>query len=121
MASWFEIKVRAVLGMDPEDDKEVVILGRVVRWMERGIEYEADPKHRRFGLHEDSRKVASNGEKETRFEEGDDDGLDKAETTEFRGVAARLSFLSLDCPDLQFPSKACSRESLVPKGGPGKV
>jgi len=39
MASWFEIKVRATLGMDPEDDKEVVILGRVARWAPRGIEY----------------------------------------------------------------------------------
>ena len=32
--------------MDAEDDKEVVILGRVVRWMDHGIEYEADPKHK---------------------------------------------------------------------------
>ena len=46
MASWFEIKVRAMLGMDSWDDKEVIILGRIVRWMEGGIEWEADPKHR---------------------------------------------------------------------------
>ena len=31
MKSWFEIKVRAVLGPDSKDDKEVVILGRRVR------------------------------------------------------------------------------------------
>ena len=30
--SWFEIKVRATLGPDKKDDKEVVILGRTVRW-----------------------------------------------------------------------------------------
>ena len=31
MKSWLEIKVRAVLGPDSKDDKEVVILGRRVR------------------------------------------------------------------------------------------
>eukprot|EP00973_Karenia_brevis_P071705 9963982-Karenia_brevis.AAC.1 len=46
MESWFEIKVRAVLGPEEKDDKEVTILGRFVRWTDEGIEYEADPKHR---------------------------------------------------------------------------
>ena len=41
MASWFEIKVRAILGNDTGDDKEVVLLGRVLRWTASGIEYEA--------------------------------------------------------------------------------
>eukprot|EP00973_Karenia_brevis_P039737 5484695-Karenia_brevis.AAC.1 len=34
MKEWFEMKVRAVLGPDPGDDKEVTILGRMVRWTE---------------------------------------------------------------------------------------
>ena len=50
MGGWFDIKVRAILGGDDWDDKEVVILGRVVRWKEDGIEYEADPKHRKIIL-----------------------------------------------------------------------
>ena len=33
MKSWFEIKVRAMLGPEEKDDKEVVLLGRVVRWL----------------------------------------------------------------------------------------
>ena len=41
MQGWFEIKVRAILGQDLEDAKEVVILGRIVRWTTNGIEYEA--------------------------------------------------------------------------------
>ena len=36
MGSWFDIKVRAVLGWEAKDDKEVVILGRVVRWGKLG-------------------------------------------------------------------------------------
>eukprot|EP00973_Karenia_brevis_P067937 9450824-Karenia_brevis.AAC.1 len=50
MKSWFEVKVRAVLGPEEKDGKEVTILGRVVRWTDKGIEYEAGPKHRRIIL-----------------------------------------------------------------------
>ena len=32
MASWFEIKVLPMLGPDKHDDKEVVILGRIVKY-----------------------------------------------------------------------------------------
>jgi hypothetical protein len=45
MAEWYEIKVRATMGPDPQDDKEVVILGRTVRWLEDRNEYEADDKY----------------------------------------------------------------------------
>eukprot|EP00975_Prorocentrum_lima_P046240 9670778-Prorocentrum_lima.AAC.1 len=60
MEEWYEIKVRAILGPEGRDDKEVVILGRIVRWTEQGIEYRADPKHRQivleyFGFSEDSK------------------------------------------------------------------
>eukprot|EP00973_Karenia_brevis_P052470 7290429-Karenia_brevis.AAC.1 len=50
MESWFEIKMRAILGPQRGDDKDVVILGIVVRWKEEGIAYEADPKHRKIIL-----------------------------------------------------------------------
>ena len=50
------------------DDKEVVILGRLLKWTEEGLEYQADPKHRRlilehFGMSEDSKPLNCNGEK----------------------------------------------------------
>ena len=48
MTSWFEIKVRGLLGPEEGDDKHVVILGRHVRWTAEGIQYEADPKHRKL-------------------------------------------------------------------------
>eukprot|EP00973_Karenia_brevis_P039436 5445121-Karenia_brevis.AAC.1 len=48
MESWFEIKVRAILGPEEKEDEEVVIVGRVVRWLKDGIEYEADPAHRKI-------------------------------------------------------------------------
>ena len=47
------------MGPDEGDDKHVVILGRHVRWTADGLEYEADPKHRKlimehFGFDEES-------------------------------------------------------------------
>ena len=78
----YELKKGGRLGPGPEDCKELTVLNRVLRWTDDGLEYEADPKHRWFlleklGLEEDSRKIASNVEKEIRFEEGGDDGLGK--------------------------------------------
>ena len=46
MKSWFENKVRAMLGPEKKDAKEVVLLGWVVRWLGDKVEWEADPKHR---------------------------------------------------------------------------
>ena len=36
----------------------------------------------------------------------------------FRGLAARANDLTLDCPDMQFPIKDCSREMANPMNGP---
>ena len=49
---------------DLKDDKEVVILGRTVRWKSWGIEWEADPKHRmllmeRFGYGVNTKATAT--------------------------------------------------------------
>ena len=43
--------------------------------------------------------------------------MDKEEAKIYRGLAARLNFMSQDCPDLQFPTKPCSREMAKPTRG----
>ncbi len=50
-----EIKVRARLGGDEKEDKEIVVLGRLVTLRSWGYEYQADPKNKaiileKFGL-----------------------------------------------------------------------
>ena len=122
MATWFEIKVRAVMGPEEGDDKEVVILGRCVRWRDWGIEFEADPRHRRivmehFGLGEDSASGRVNGDRERREEAEDEEEMDRAEATVFRGLAARLNYLSQDAPDVQFAAKETAREMAKPTRG----
>ena len=62
------------MGPEDGDDKHVVILGRHVRWTAGGIEYEADPKHRKlimehFGFDEESSGLVFNGEKDWKKEE----------------------------------------------------
>ena len=44
MADWYEIKDRGMMGDALEELKEMVILGRTLRWREGGLEYEADIK-----------------------------------------------------------------------------
>ena len=60
MKSWFEIKVRALLGPEEGDDKSIVLLGRQARWTTEGIEYEADPKHRKLGFDDESSHLVFN-------------------------------------------------------------
>eukprot|EP00973_Karenia_brevis_P051186 7109311-Karenia_brevis.AAC.1 len=77
MESWFKIKVRAVLGPEEKDDKEVTIFGRLR-----------------------TRPSMLNGEKEDKVEEWEEEFLGEKEAAEYRGLAARLNFMSLDWPDL---------------------
>ena len=121
MHSWFEIKVRARLGGDEKDDKEVVVLGRVVTWRSWGYEYQADPKHRnilleKFGLGGNSKGLTVTG-KPYEEEELNEEVLAGPEASEFRARAARANFMSQDCPDVQYATKEICREMSAPTEG----
>ena len=119
MKKWFDVKVRARLGPQKDDDKEITILGRTVRWEKWGIEYEADPKHREivmgyFGFDEKSKGWTSNGKADEAEKKIDDEPLLREEATAFRALAARINFLAQDRPDIQFPAKEICRDMAVP-------
>lgn len=83
-----------------------------------GLEYEADPRHRLevikyCGFEEGSRSLTVNGEKDIKEGEEDEEELGKEEANLFRGLAARLNFMSLDGPDLQFPTKDQAQKRIV--------
>ena len=64
MTARYEIKIRAILGPESHDDKEVRILNRKVRWEVNQILYQDDEKHvhtiiREMGLQKDSRGLDS--------------------------------------------------------------
>ena len=128
MKEWYEIKDRGIMGSGVGEIKEVVILGRTVRWTAEGIEYEADAKHRktlmkRAGLEEDSKAasgpVVKIAEGRVDEEEKDLEGKDK---TEFRGDCALLNYLGQDRSDIQFATnQICRRMSRPTEEGMRKV
>ena len=84
MGECFEIKARRLLGPENKDMKEIVILGRVVRWTADGVEFEADPRHRKvlknhFGFEERVKGATINGGKERKEEEeeGDEEDMER--------------------------------------------
>ena len=40
----YDLKTQ-VLGPDPEEEKEVKMLNRIIQWTDEGISYEPDPRH----------------------------------------------------------------------------
>jgi hypothetical protein len=120
MKIWYELKVKAMLGPGPQDDKEVEVLNRVLRCSDEGYEYEADPKHREkileaFGLAEGSKELSVTG----RVRDGPDDEdteveLVGIEATSFRALAARLNYLAQDSPEVQFAAKEICRQMARP-------
>ena len=113
------------MGGDDEDDKEAVILGRIVRWREWGLEFEADRRHRiflmeHFGFSEESGASGVNGDRERKEEKGEEEEMGMGEATKFRGLAARMNFVAQDSLDLQYPAKEVAREMARPRVGAWK-
>ena len=65
-------------------------------------------------------KAISLGDKDDKEEPWEAEKLDREEAKIFRGLAARMNFLGLDSPDLQFPRKECAREMANPERGSWK-
>ena len=97
MESWYDIKDRGTMGSGAGEVKEITILGRTIRWTDEGIEYEADPKHRKelmakAGLTEESKAAIGPvlAEKEE-DKESKEDWLEAVEKKTFRGQCALLN------------------------------
>jgi hypothetical protein len=120
MKNAYELKVRAILGDEQEDDKNITILNRNLSWEEDGLKYEADDKHVTaildyFGLDETSKGAEAPSVRETSttiLEHSEP--LNSKMKTEFRGLAARANYLSLDRMDIQHATKEACREMSAP-------
>jgi len=113
MERLYEFKIGGRLGPSDKDDKEGTILNRVVRWTERGLEYEADPRQcekvvYELGL-EGSNSLATPGLRPTATQLTEDAPLEDNKHTLFRGVSARCNYLSADRPDVQYSAKEVCR------------
>ena len=84
---------------------------------EAGIAYEADPRHAEtlidaMGLR-DAKPVTSPGSREPVKEEEEVE-MKREDQTNYRAMAARCNYLSLDRPDIQFASKEVCRWMSAP-------
>ena len=119
----YEIKIRGRLGPDEKDIKRIDILGRILELEKWGCSWKADPRHRKlvlqhFGFDNSTKHLQTNGVKEVETEGGcDDTPLNPQESTAFRALVARLNYLSMDCPNLQYPTKEICREMSAPTTG----
>jgi hypothetical protein len=92
-----------------------------VRCTRKGFEYEADLRHAELISEEmmvsDSKGVDTPGVKED-DKDGDDAGeeclLPKAESTQFRAIAARANYLAADRPDIQYAVKEICKKMSNP-------
>ena len=98
---WYDVKDRGIMESGTRDIKEVVILGRTLKFTKMGLEGTADGKHRDAILEELG--PASGADKMD--EPGDENELLKDDVTSFRSVAARSNYLGMDRPDIQYGVK----------------
>ena len=111
---WFESRLEAKYGLKKggrlgpgvNDCKELTVLNRVIRWTDKGLEYEADPRQGErllegLVLDDGCKSTATPGLKPLIEQLKEDKLLSVDGHTEFRGIAARANYLAQDRIDLQ--------------------
>ena len=110
-----ELRKGGRLGPEPDDAKEILVLNRVIRWTEAGLEYEADPRQAERlleGLNlggNDCKSAATPGLKPLVEQLQKDAPVPASGVTEFRALAARSNYLASDRIELQFAAKEVCR------------
>ena len=108
-----------MLGPEEECSKEIKFLGRTIRWTQKVIEWEGDPKHvenylTKIGLQQ-GKAVETPGIKHEDKEMVEPVAMSDKEATEYRGLVALLNFMAQDRADLAFASKEASKSMSAPK------
>jgi len=101
MTNKFEAKVN-VIGPDADEEKEVRILNRIIRWTSTGLTYEADQRHaelvvKELGL-DNAKAIGTLHVSNT--DEGAPGLLDSATSRHYRSIVARVNFLAQDRCDI---------------------
>ena len=120
MKDRYEVKVRAVLGTEPKDDKECTFLNRIVRINDEGdVEIEADPRHaaeiaRTMGVSSGKTVTTPIVKEPAATAESPMPELDKDRTKTFRSVVMRACYMATERGDVQYCVKECAREMHCP-------
>ena len=92
----YELRKGGLLGSGNDDAKEILVLNRAIRWMETGLEYEADPRQAELllegvGLDGGVYKLtATPGPRALVEQLVDDKALPASEITGFRGRESQV-------------------------------
>ena len=109
MRKHYELTTQPRLGPGPEDASECVVLNRVIRWTQDGLEYEADPRHVEELVAEcgmaDTNSVATPGVRLAFSELEKDQELPTRLHFVFRGAAAQANYLAAETPDCKLAAK----------------
>ena len=105
----YELKHGGRIGPEERDAHEARVLNRVVTWDCEGLRMEADQRHveialKQLGL-EDCKAVATPGTSQGGDDEDEMKELNETEIRVFRSVGARLNYLSVDRPEIQYAAK----------------
>jgi hypothetical protein len=119
MKEWWDVKLRAVMGDESGDDREVTILNRTLRWDGSALTLRADEKHVReilkeFNLTKESRGITIPVDQDETAGEDESELLVGKEITRFRALAARGNYLGQDRCDIQYATKEISRKMAKP-------
>ena len=113
MKEHYELTTQPRLGPGAQDAKEAVVLNRVIRWSEQGLEMEADPRQAEKLIAECGlagvNTVATPGVRQSFEQVEHDKPLPERLHTAFRGAAARANYLAADRLDCQFAAKEICR------------
>ena len=113
MQAHYELTIQPRLGPGDGDAKEAIVLNRVIRWTDQGIEYEADPRQSEKLVTEcgmaGTNSVATPGVRLSFDQLEKDTELPANLHTAFRGSAARANYLAADRLDCQFAAKEICR------------
>lgn len=117
----YELKTQ-VVGPCAEGVCEGKVLNRVLRWQDHGWELEADPRHCELVLEQLDLKHAKGLTSRGNIDDDKDNVEDGQElvgddVSLFRGLAARLNYLSLDRADIQYSTEEICREMSRPSRG----
>lgn len=96
------------MGPRADDPKAVRVLNWMIRWEQRGVSYEADPKHAialAKGRADRMKPVVTPGKAE---QDGDESSMNAKAATAYRAETARANYLGIDRPDVQYASKEAS-------------
>ena len=119
----FEVKTK-VIGTGEGEVPEARVLSRIIRVSEQGWEHEGDQRHAELIVKalslENAKSVSTPSEdQKIEREETDLEDLDSLRASEYRQLAARANFMTLDRADTQYAVKEICRGMTRPTVGHG--